>query len=105
MKTATIPFISKSPAVVSFVASSLKRSPYRDDWMVEVNRDGAKALEAVGAAASTEAKCDCDSGYFKDGLPSKCTRGGEGIPHKKSMPAGLRSGVLLCCRPINVGLR
>ena len=34
--------------------------------MVEVDRRGAKAQGAIGAAASVNAKCDCDSGGFED---------------------------------------
>jgi hypothetical protein len=39
----------------------LSRSPHPSQGL-RLGRDGAKALEAIGAAASMKAKCECDSG-------------------------------------------
>ena len=50
---------------MAFVSSlALSRSPHPSQGL-RLSRDGAKALEAIGAAASMKAKCDCDSGDFE----------------------------------------
>ena len=59
--------MSKSSAVVSFVANPLKNRPTFDQWLrlIAVGRSGE--CRHRRRAASANAKCDCDSGYFKDG--------------------------------------
>jgi hypothetical protein len=69
MKAAAIKsFIWKSPAVVLSRLQILKKSPHLDESGVEVKIAMGRRLKGeIGAAASTEAECDLDSGYFKDG--------------------------------------
>lgn len=66
MQAAIKPFMSKSSAVVSFVAT-LYKSPHLGS-VVEVDRRGAKGdCRHRRRAVGEHTKCDCDSGYFKNG--------------------------------------
>ena len=42
----------------------LRKSRPITDSVTEIDRDGAKSGAYIDAAASTQAKCDCDSGYL-----------------------------------------
>ncbi len=50
-------------SAVRFVNSSERIAPSPSQWY-EIDRDGATVRERIGAAASKQTKCDCDSGYL-----------------------------------------
>ena len=68
MQAAIMPFIwnLQQWGLISEASPSKNRPTLNQNYLTVVGR--SLGVRAIGAAASTEANCNRDSGYFKEGL-------------------------------------